>query len=494
MALGQPNYGDQPTDPNAPPPLAVGPQPLPPQIAQMAAASGASANTDPTLAAPAMSSADNGATAALANSAASSADTTPTLTNQGSSNPLMRMFEKATGMVKDQPKAGEEYEGPTDNASKASALLKSLGHTLGHVGNAVASTSPALQDEATKREEFGPELAAKVGYNKGLLGLKSVANAIAQEKVNTGDQNADTRSQLANQGLQRAVGQMRVKGYVPDEATPGAFRPMTPDEIVADPILSKNRELTQAAILAKQATALASAARADALTNPQNATLALKSRDLDVREKLAQQGLGIRMHALANQDAALNEKMYMDVLNEGANSRGDQLNTDNAAPGMYRDANGNPAPFKMNQAYSPTMNQKTQQQMATTIQPMIPQIAKEVTDLQSKIGPGEGRWNDFWVNKGGLNDPDYAGLNTDLSLFATALGKVHFGARIPEGFVKDMTKMFGQAQSPENLLERIQHADGWVSGYAAQHPSTTPQRRATDTTPPPPKKDPLGIR
>ena len=107
-------------------------------------------------------------------------------------------------------------------------------------------------------------------------------------------------------------------------------------------------------------------------------------------------------------------------------------------------------------------------QVAQTILPQIPIIQKEVSDLSDKLGPGEGRWNDFWVNKGGVNDPAFAGLNQDLQLYATALGMAHFGASMPEGFVNDMMRDFGTAQSPEDLQARINHAENWISGYASR--------------------------
>jgi hypothetical protein len=133
----------------------------------------------------------------------------------------------------------------------------------------------------------------------------------------------------------------------------------------------------------------------------------------------------------------------------------------------------------------PTSSVLSRGQVAQTILPQIPVIQKEVSDLAGKIGPGEGRWNDFWVNKAGSNDPAFAGLNQDLQLYATAIGLAHFGASMPEGFVKDMMHDFGTAQSPEDLQARIEHAQGWVQGYASRigggkTPSKTPFPAPTD--------------
>ena len=116
----------------------------------------------------------------------------------------------------------------------------------------------------------------------------------------------------------------------------------------------------------------------------------------------------------------------------------------------------------------PTSSMLTMGQMAQTIQAQVPALKQEVADLGDKIGATGGRWNDFWVKKAGINDPAYAGVDQDLQLYATALGKAHFGASMPEGFVKDMMHDFSMAQSPEDLQSRIDHAEGWVNGYAAR--------------------------
>ena len=149
----------------------------------------------------------------------------------------------------------------------------------------------------------------------------------------------------------------------------------------------------------------------------------------------------------------------------------------------------------------PTSSVLSRGQVAQTILPQVPVMKQEVAALADKIGPGAGRWNDFWVNKGGIDDPDYAGLNQDLQLYATALGMAHFGASMPEGFVKDMVRDFGTAQSPDDLLSRIDHAEGWIRGYAQRIGGGKGNATQNGSNPPakkPPQKpskgDSLGIR
>jgi hypothetical protein len=106
-------------------------------------------------------------------------------------------------------------------------------------------------------------------------------------------------------------------------------------------------------------------------------------------------------------------------------------------------------------------------EFAKTVIDQIPNITSEVDALAAKIGPGAGRWNDFWVKKVGANDPDYAALDQDLGLFASAVAVTHFGARGGgQHFIEALKKDFGQAQSPEDLKARIKSADKWLTGYA----------------------------
>jgi hypothetical protein len=114
----------------------------------------------------------------------------------------------------------------------------------------------------------------------------------------------------------------------------------------------------------------------------------------------------------------------------------------------------------------PTAQTKGMSEMAQSVLKQVPNILSEVDKLKDKIGPGEGRWNEFWVNKAGVDDPDFAGLDTDLDLFASALVRTHFGARGGQQYREALRKQFAEAQSPEDLKSRIQHAETWIQGYA----------------------------
>lgn len=123
-----------------------------------------------------------------------------------------------------------------------------------------------------------------------------------------------------------------------------------------------------------------------------------------------------------------------------------------------------------------TAANKGRAEFAGTVLEQLPPIYKEIDDIKDKIGPAAGRWNDFWVNKGGINDPAYAGLDQDLGLLASAVAVMHFGARGGgQAFIQSLKKDFGEAQSPEDLKARIESASKWAKGYQDMgQPKNTP--------------------
>lgn len=123
-------------------------------------------------------------------------------------------------------------------------------------------------------------------------------------------------------------------------------------------------------------------------------------------------------------------------------------------------------PQQLGTQNSPTAQERNMGGMAETVLTQTPQIIKQVQDLKTKLGPAVGRWNDLWVNRAGLDDPAFAGLDQDLDLLASAIVRTHFGARGGQAYQAAMKKDFTEAQSPDDLISRIQHAEGWLKGYA----------------------------
>ena len=146
---------------------------------------------------------------------------------------------------------------------------------------------------------------------------------------------------------------------------------------------------------------------------------------------------------------------------DGAVSRG----VPPGAVGYATSDNGNGQQQQV-MATQPTGNTLSRGQVAQTILPQFVGLKQNISDLADKIGPGTGRWNQFWVNKGGIDDPAYANLDQKLKFIATAVGMAHFGASTPEGFVDEMMKDFGLAQSPANLQGRVDAAEDLLKAYA----------------------------
>lgn len=114
----------------------------------------------------------------------------------------------------------------------------------------------------------------------------------------------------------------------------------------------------------------------------------------------------------------------------------------------------------------PTATTLQMGQQGAAVSEQIPGIIKEIQDLSASIGPAVGRWNQLLVNKGGTDFPQFAGLDEDLQLAASGLARAHFGARGAASATSDFKKYLTEAQSPDDLIARLQHADGWMEGYA----------------------------
>lgn len=152
---------------------------------------------------------------------------------------------------------------------------------------------------------------------------------------------------------------------------------------------------------------------------------------------------------------------------------------------------GAQTPAGVNTMNTPTSQSRSMAEMAQTVTQQVPDLLSQIDALKAKIGPAAGRWNQMWVNRAGMNDPDFAGLDQDLDLFASALVRTHFGARGGQGYREALKKDFSMAQSPEDLKARIQHADQWLTGYAnmtkpgGAPPTPAAPRPTTPQTPTP---------
>ena len=133
------------------------------------------------------------------------------------------------------------------------------------------------------------------------------------------------------------------------------------------------------------------------------------------------------------------------------------------------DVNKNPGRYEP----LPTGTTRTMSQMAGSVVPQMQQVKQQVSQLADKLGPWEGRLNDLWVNKTGMDDPDFAKLDQNLTLLASAIVRTHFGAKGGQQYTQAMIKDFREAQTAGDLMGRIDSADSWLRGYAGMSPRGT---------------------
>lgn len=145
----------------------------------------------------------------------------------------------------------------------------------------------------------------------------------------------------------------------------------------------------------------------------------------------------------------------------------------------------------INTLNTPTSTERNMAGMARTVLPRIAKIESDIDKLATSIGPAVGRWNQLMVNKGGVDFPEFAKLDTNLDLLASAIVRTHFGARGGQEYRKELATRFRTAQSPENLKARIEGADEWLEGYAhSDRPGGAPPANTPAGTPPPANTQP----
>lgn len=113
----------------------------------------------------------------------------------------------------------------------------------------------------------------------------------------------------------------------------------------------------------------------------------------------------------------------------------------------------------------PTAAILSQSQRAEMIQPQVEALKNQVEKVKDSLGPLSGRWSDVMVGKVGTDNPEVARLQMQLKLYTTALMLAH-GLR-GEQYEQSLGRYLGLAQSPDDLLARIDGANGYLQDYAA---------------------------
>jgi hypothetical protein len=165
-------------------------------------------------------------------------------------------------------------------------------------------------------------------------------------------------------------------------------------------------------ILAQQSGNAGREAVAD--TKAQSATDVATIR-AQVQDRLAQAQLGLKQ-ALADRNFDMAQKRFAEISRYHQAELGlQQGRMDLARESLdYRET-------------GPTAQTKTAGQFAGTLTEKIPTLKAEIDRLSQagKLGPIEGRWNDFLAGKIGSGDPEYNELRVGLSLFASGTARAH---------------------------------------------------------------------
>jgi hypothetical protein len=117
----------------------------------------------------------------------------------------------------------------------------------------------------------------------------------------------------------------------------------------------------------------------------------------------------------------------------------------------------------VNAVNTPTMTQRTAAGRAATVVAMAPEVLAEIDRLAPQLGPVSGRWNEFMQGRVGADNPDFAGLRTDLIMMSSAVALAHAQGRLPENLRQEFDHMINAPQqTPENIKATINHVLPWL--------------------------------
>lgn len=116
---------------------------------------------------------------------------------------------------------------------------------------------------------------------------------------------------------------------------------------------------------------------------------------------------------------------------------------------------------------TPTSQMRTAGARAQLAASEIPGIVQEVQDLRGQLGPVAGRWNDFMQGKVGADNPQLAGLRSDLTFLSSAVALAHAVGRLPENLREEFDTMINAPhQNPDNIIAVLGHVQKWMNDNA----------------------------
>jgi hypothetical protein len=127
----------------------------------------------------------------------------------------------------------------------------------------------------------------------------------------------------------------------------------------------------------------------------------------------------------------------------------------------------------LNAVNTPTMQQRTAAGRASTVVAMAPEVLSRIDAIAPKMGPLEGRWNEYMQGKIGSDDPDFAALRSDLLMMSSAVALAHAQGRLPENLRQEFDHAINAPkQTPANLKATINTMLPWLQKMQEQgHPN-----------------------
>lgn len=352
--------------------------------------------------------------------------------------------------------------------SNLGGVIGNIAHRVG-VGGAIAMGTPE-QKQIAEEEQQIPLKVAQIqnerAWRAGMLGIN-------QQKANTGQQNADTKTDVANLATiptaQAKESNLEADTILKQQAAQGFF-PVSPG-------------LATALGMPDQAGQVKSKAWWDA-ANKKLQAVGSEIKDLgpegtwtvskNTGEKLMQISAYSQNweNAKTAQDRVriASQAGFVPVNDAVGNTTG-WVNPRTGARVSVADINGLPEMTggAVGPTGAPVIPQKPTGQMrnvgaqATQAVEGIPQVLAEIDQLGDQLGPVMGRWNDFTQGKMALDNPEFAGFRADLLMLSSAVALAHARGRLPENLREEFdTMMNAPQQTPDNLKSVLTHILPWM--------------------------------
>lgn len=115
---------------------------------------------------------------------------------------------------------------------------------------------------------------------------------------------------------------------------------------------------------------------------------------------------------------------------------------------------------------APTTNMKDTAERAKVTLKATARARPQIDKLEAQLGPGAGRWNDFWNGKVGLPDADLARLRADLEYVTAAAVRAHT-SRGDQNMMKNFENLNNtKFRSPGDMKAFLDSTDAIMSDYA----------------------------